>query len=243
VTDRTNLNCDACHSGTADGAERVHSDIVSPHLTGIFPAATDGDCLNCHPVQVSEFASTNASYHAVAGESKMQQTFTAADGNTYHYGKFADSWAATSRMHCTDCHGNGQKESILKGPWIVSESRDMHAGTGGKFTNSTGHLCFNCHDKTFYDGGDGDYSEDEIGSDTVRSKFYGQNAATPYKYNYHAVHKDVACAVCHGKVPHGFSKRGLLVEQDDPAPYSQNSFLNIMIFSQPGGWSCGNCKH
>ncbi|MHB9093790.1 MAG: cytochrome c3 family protein, partial [Eubacteriales bacterium] len=97
VTDKSNLKCEACHSGTADGVPPVHSDIAVPHLNGIFPTATDSDCLNCHTTQASEFVSSKGAYHVANG-----LTSKAAVG----WGQYLTPWTSTSIVGCQGCHGN-----------------------------------------------------------------------------------------------------------------------------------------
>jgi len=189
---------------------------------------------NGYTDQAKEFNPNNDSYHAVWGESKMQQTFT-YDGQTYYYGKFVAPWTATSWVYCTDCHGSDSGTApegphgstyqyILKGPW----------GTDTGASDTGDHLCFNCHDYEFYAGND-----DE--SPTVRSKFSGSKSSS--KYNYHAKHakKGTRCVNCHGSIPHGYFNRGILVEKTDPAPYNTGSALKIQNWADPGDWDCKDC--
>jgi hypothetical protein len=203
--------------------------------------------------QAKEFSPNNPGYHAVVGESKMP-TFT-YNSVTYYYGKYTGKdrngnfWSATSRLYCTDCHGgsgssaegpHGSGEtigfkSILKAKWLRNDT-DRYTGTGGKNTNSTGHLCFNCHDRAFYDGLTGG-----DGTATVRSKF--SNPAISYNlHKYGSSHENLACAVCHSSIPHGYSRRGLLVLKSEDTRYSIASELNSFpSFPAPGSWTCASC--
>ncbi|MFZ5641176.1 MAG: hypothetical protein ACOY4Q_10885 [Bacillota bacterium] len=137
VTDKSNLNCDACHTGTSDGVEKVHSDIRTPHLTAIFPTASDGDCLKCHTTQAGEFVSTMGSFHVV------NDLASKASG----YGTYISPWTYTSIVTCQGCHGDNndgkaQVAKILKRPYT--------------YTSNSGQadmLCYLCHDRSTYGGG------------------------------------------------------------------------------------------
>jgi predicted CXXCH cytochrome family protein len=183
--------------------------------------------------QTKEFNPNNPSYHAVVGTSRMPSG----------YGKFVSPWTYDSRMYCTDCHttslaaGKGPHGSaypfILKAPWNPDTSQ---AGATGKTgTNTSSHLCFKCHDYNFYAG---------TGDPTYTSKFSG-SAGT----NLHVLFKkgsyvhEQGCACCHGAVPHGYFRRGILVTTADSPPYT----TGVKIVSFPngiqsiGGWNRIDC--
>ncbi|WP_334109484.1 cytochrome c3 family protein [Thermodesulfitimonas autotrophica] len=199
--------------------------------------------------QAKEFNPNNVSYHAVWGGSRMQQfEYPAGSKTYYYYGKFTGSWSATSPMKCSDCHGSpsgvrgphgSQYAFILKAPWNPDTGTDGKSGTG---KDTRDHLCFLCHDYNFYAGTD-------EGSATERSKFSGScgcDGGGKYSYNLHAFHvgrKGYACAACHGAIPHGYKKRGILVERTDPAPYSNGSYLKVYTWKDPGAWTKPSCDH
>ncbi|MEW6183999.1 MAG: hypothetical protein AB1500_12645, partial [Bacillota bacterium] len=200
--------------------------------------------------QAKEFSPNNPAYHLVAGESVYSNwRFDDFNGSGF-YGKFTGTdrngnpWAWDSRLYCTDCHGSDSASvhgphgsgftSILKGPWLYSET-DEYSGTGGTSNNAGDHLCYLCHDQTFYD------SDTEKGSAALRSRFYGSNGATAYKFNYHTAHSHLACAACHTAIPHGFSRRSLLVTTAEDVRYSIASVLVFRSFPDPGQWDCNSC--
>lgn len=200
-----------------------------------------------------EFNPNNKSYHAVIGGSKIPEFDSDGDRkpDTY-YGKFTNGWSATSPMKCTDCHGSpsnirgphgSQYAFILKAPWDPDTGDSGKHGTGGLLSGDTrSHLCFKCHDYNFYAGRD-------EGSATIRSKFSGScgcDGGGRYSYNLHAFHvgeKGYACAACHGAIPHGYKERGILVQRDDPLPYSFGSKLKIYTWRNPGEWTKPSCDH
>lgn len=194
--------------------------------------------------QAREFNPANASYHAVVGGSKATT-----------YGKYVGPWSYDSRVYCTDCHCSDNTSvkgphgsantSILYGDWTWHDT-DKYTGTGGKRSGDTSsHLCFKCHDYTFYtDSTDTQYNNDTAAG--YYSSFSAANAQyhPPHKYNYHVRHKDVACAVCHSAIPHGYKDRSLLVQTSETNKrYSIASGLKIDTFQQPAQWRCCDCHH
>ncbi|MDI6811994.1 MAG: cytochrome c3 family protein [Desulfitobacteriaceae bacterium] len=192
-----------------------------------------------------EFNPNNPSYHAVVGTSKMP-TFT-YNSQTYYYGKFTanldstgQAWSATSRMYCEDCHSSGTTTLrgphgsnywyILKAPWTPNNGAEGLSGTGT--SNTSNHVCFICHDYTFYANGNS-------GDVTHRSRFSGSS----YPYNLHARHKGRGCTSCHVLVPHGYLREGLLIQTSDPAPYNTGAWLEIINWKTPGNWRQNDCNH
>lgn len=137
ATDKSNLACGACHTGTADGVPAVHTDIASPHLTGIFPIASDADCLNCHTTQAAEFTADKAGYHVV------NSLVSKASG----YGLYLTPFNSNSVVGCQGCHGNfndgkAQVSNILKRPYTYTSN-----------SGQTDMLCYLCHNRSAYGGG------------------------------------------------------------------------------------------
>ncbi|RPF42479.1 putative CXXCH cytochrome family protein [Thermodesulfitimonas autotrophica] len=202
-----------------------------------------------------EFNPNNPSYHAVIGESKIA-TYQYG-GQTYYYGKLTGGWSATSPMKCTDCHGSpsgvrgphgSPNAFILKAPWDPNTDDSGKYGTGGGLVSggTSSHVCFKCHDYDFY------AKETYGNNEQYRSKFSSylskDGCNCGYKYNLHALHvgkKGYGCACCHGAIPHGYKNRGILVEKDDPAPYSYGSKLDILTqtLPDPGEWKKDDCAH
>lgn len=183
--------------------------------------------------QTKEFNPYNPGFHAVVGESKIPPG----------YGKFVSPWTYNSPMKCTDCHGSpsdvrgphgSQYTFILKAPWNPDTSQ---AGATGK-SDTSGHLCFKCHDYYFYVNGQG----------TETSKFSGGGENCQRKDNLHGGHHaGKGCACCHGAIPHGYHRRGILVEQGE-APYDTGSKITkveaIPIIPPEGGvvgWRKRDC--
>ncbi len=180
-----------------------------------------------------EFNPNNPSYHAVVGPSKT------------NFGKYATdsagrTWTKTDRLYCEDCHSSGASNVkgphgsnywyILKGPWTRNTGAEGIGGTGSANTQS--HLCFQCHDYNFYASGA------DRGSAANRSAFSGGG-----DYNMHAEHSGRGCTSCHSAVPHGWKKRSMLTETNDPAPYRDGSWLEITTWQPQGQWTQNSCNH
>lgn len=210
VTDRSNLVCGSCHTGTVDGAPQVHSDIAAPHLSGIFPTATDNVCLNCHTTQAKEFSATNEGYHAVNGLTPK----------TSGIGGYISGWTATSPMSCQDCHGsNGTSPTtayanILKKPFSATTSN-----------LNPNDLCFLCHDWGTYGGGSRTFS---TGFKDKSGKNLHNDSHHIYKSGTTDPDKQVYCVSCHTYAPHGGKYRMLGTTKDTDAPF-QSYAKNIRI--------------
>ncbi|WP_334109483.1 cytochrome c3 family protein [Thermodesulfitimonas autotrophica] len=243
--------CFKCHSPFSYGTTPPNPTPSSTtQVTGGF-AQTD---------LTKEFNPNNPSYHAVVSGSQIP-TFTDSQGATHYYGKFVAPWTATSRLYCADCHttslaaGKGPHGSgygfILPKPWNPITSGGYY-GTGSYYAGDTsGHLCFSCHDYAFYSN---DVAGGGGGSDTVRSAFsyptltQSKKGVTVYagsaeSYNYHSVHHNLGCASCHAAIPHGYFRRGLLVLPTDASPYDLGAQINKSSLTPPapGQWYCNYC--
>ncbi|MEW6228301.1 MAG: cytochrome c3 family protein [Bacillota bacterium] len=178
--------------------------------------------------QAKEFNPNNDAYHAVWGASKIGSAygkFTGVDRN-------GNPWAYNSRMYCTDCHGSDSSSApegphgsayqyILIAPWNPNTSQA--GATGDRDTDTSGHLCFKCHDYNYYAGND----------TSVQSKFSRgsqNNLHVLSKGGQGYVHAQ-GCACCHGAVPHGYFRRGILVTTADSSPYT----TGVKITSFPSG--------
>jgi predicted CXXCH cytochrome family protein len=215
-----------------------------------------------------EMNPNNPSYHAVVGQTKVT---TYSSSGTRAYGWLNQNWSrrrewqnddgtvastrSSARLYCTDCHGSDNRSVfgphgsvnpfVLIAPWdpnTGSTNDQGYRGTGGQDSGDTSsHLCFVCHDYNFYAGGyDGNNWNQDTGSSTRLSGFSrGSN------YNYHSTrkHERVGCATCHGAVPHGWRKRGMLVEHRDGEPYAAYSWLELSSFDSVANWRQGSCVH
>jgi len=184
--------------------------------------------------QAKEFNPANDAYHAVVGESKIPSAygkFTGTDRN-------GNAWAYNSRMYCTDCHGSDSTgvegphgstyQYILKAPWNPDTSQADATGKSG----TSGHLCFECHDYDYYAAGT---------VTTPKSKF-----SNSMRNNLHAWrHDGLGCASCHGAVPHGYFRRGILVTTEDSVPDNYKAGVKITGLSDPlpsiGDWHKQDC--
>ncbi|MEW6772091.1 MAG: cytochrome c3 family protein [Bacillota bacterium] len=190
--------------------------------------------------QAKEFKPTNGGYHAVWGASKIGSPygkFTGVDRN-------GNAWAYNSRMYCTDCHGSdstsvegphgSSQQYILKAPWNPDTSQA--GATGKRGTDTSSHLCFKCHDYAFYAGN---------GVSGYTSKFSGSAGS-----NLHVLYKgqgyvhEQGCACCHGAVPHGSKRRGLLFTTAYGSPYATGVKITGLpaTLPNPGNWSKWDCS-
>ena len=206
--------CKACHNGSL--AHPVHANLALPHLSGIFPTATDADCLKCHETQKTEFASTQAAYHSVNGlASKAAAT----------WGNYLSPWTATSNVGCKGCHGDNkdgkaQVAKILKRPYT--------------YTSNSGQadmLCFLCHNRTTYG----------YGSDTSGKTGFSSGGKNYHNIGDHKVNNVVQCTWCHGAVPHGTAKAHLIVTKSDPLPYSRGNVLTGFTHPASGQYQVSSC--
>ena len=215
AADGSNRRCSNCHTGTADGAGAIHSDLNSAHLTGIFPTASDNDCLNCHSTQQQEFVSAKGSYHVV-------DMLTSKANSSY--GTYVSPWTATSYVGCQGCHGASTPggslayANILKRPYTYASS-----------SRQSDMLCFMCHDRYTYGAG-GDRSGRTGFSD-------GDNLHNIDDHN----EDGLRCSWCHASMPHGTNKAHLIVTRGEPN--SQGNVLTNFTHPASGQYresSCGS---
>ncbi|MEW6447820.1 MAG: cytochrome c3 family protein [Bacillota bacterium] len=255
-------DCHDVHQATSGSPLRGVSGVMptygtTPWATPAYTFTKDADCqyevcFKCHsyfsygsspPTSPSggfaetdpsvEFNPNNPGYHAVVGISRVPSG----------YGKFVSPWTYDSPMKCTDCHGSagssvagphGSTEKfILKAPWNPDTS--VAGATGKRGTDTSSHLCFKCHDYNFYAGSGG----------TGTSKFSGNagsNLHALYKGNKGYVHEQ-GCACCHGALPHGSRRRGILMDTSYSPPYSTGVKITGLpaTLPDPGTWSRGDC--
>ncbi|MDA8234008.1 MAG: cytochrome c3 family protein [Clostridia bacterium] len=201
---------------------------------------------------VKEFNPNNPSYHAVMGASKATPGF----GDYIGADRNGNPWSSTSRMYCEDCHGTNNTAVgapkgphgstnmfILKRPFVPATDEDAKTGTGSPGTDN--HLCFLCHRRSTYGGGNT--------SDGLTKTGFRDSSK-----NLHNRHKDRSCNSCHSMVVHGSKLPHLLVETRDPYPYNNNaknrftpnnriitdypSLINA-IQSKSGNWQENDCNN
>lgn len=204
-----------------------------------------------------QFNTNNISYHSVMG--KRYDTAPADRGNSTSFvgtDRSGNAWSWTSRLLCTDCHGNDDATDpvqgphgsgyyfILKAPWARDSGPEGEAGTGTSGTSD--HLCFNCHNWDVY------ASQSAYANDTSVTGFSGNGQ------NLHAIHGSKrGCNTCHSVVPHGYDNpkypdgandpynlepKAMLVEMDEPSPYSDGSYLEVVNWRKSGNWQENDCS-
>ena len=137
-TDLSNLRCESCHTGTADGLPAVHNTLTGPHVDSIFPTAQNEDCLNCHQNQVEQFKSGNASHHGIFGYR----------GNAWVNSNSLTSYGLGVKnrgyMKCTDCHSGDHLSGnnyMLK----VWQPPSGYSGYKPEQHNTLEGICLTCH--------------------------------------------------------------------------------------------------
>ncbi|MEW6447821.1 MAG: cytochrome c3 family protein [Bacillota bacterium] len=249
-------DCHDVHQATSGSPLRGVSGVMptygtTPWATPAYTFTKDADCqyevcFKCHsyfsygsspPTSPSggfaetdpsvEFNPNNPGYHAVVGISRVPSG----------YGKFVSPWTYDSPMKCTDCHGSagssvagphGSTEKfILKAPWNPDTGDPDATGKA----NTRDHLCFKCHDYDFY----------ALGQGTGESKF--SHGDCECKDNLHGGHHTgLGCASCHGSLPHGYKRRGILVVQGE-TPYDTGVKITRLSdpLRDPGTWRRQDC--
>ncbi|RJP72409.1 MAG: hypothetical protein C4532_06015 [Candidatus Abyssobacteria bacterium SURF_17] len=158
-------------------------------------------------------------------------------------GEFVNGWRWDARMHCSDCHGSdnerdpqgphgSQLQFLLKASWNVT--------TGQSSEDTSGHLCFLCHDFITY-------AQDADNRNTGFSRNNGQD-------NLHGFHsrrennvagRPIACMDCHSKIPHGINRLALLVTRTDNARYLGGTVLlresDVPNWGPSGNWDKSDC--
>jgi flagellar hook assembly protein FlgD len=211
VTDGSNLACAYCHTGATGGVHAVHTNVFAPHITGIFPTATDAQCLACHTTVAPAFASTNEGLHAVNGLAAKTSAYGA-------YLTFEGTiWTSKSAMKCTSCHGTNATANILKAPFSAN------TGNGSTYAND---LCFKCHDRATYASGSGRNTG-------FRTSSSGTNLHTIGEHQ-------VPCVDCHTYAPHGGGWRLLGTTANTTAPFASHA-KNIRIDRKTNAYSLNSC--
>ena len=178
--------------------------------------------------QASEFNPSNPSYHAVAGASKLPAG----------QGTFTGGWSATSRMTCSDCHGN-DGSTLPQGPHGSTNTpiliKAYNPSTVGQ--SIANDLCYVCHDSNAY------YTNNVPGqtgfNNGVNNLHYRHMQPAPSGVTYQAGTLK-ACTNCHVNPPHGSNKTRMISYQTDPSPYGQNSYLTRLTLNT-GAYVAANC--
>jgi predicted CXXCH cytochrome family protein len=191
--------CFKCHTDFAWGAGTVPS---SPSLGSFL---TD---------QAMELSAANASYHPVVGANTVN-----------NQGTYVGGWTSgsTQTMYCSDCHtlDNGNRplgphgsgnSFILKKPYT-----DAYGAINQ--TQPVGDVCFDCHDSGTYLNGTTNPGSQVTGFYTtagtnLHTRHYqlstGGTATGSFGYR---------CVNCHARIPHGYTRKALIVQRNEGAPY------------------------
>lgn len=181
----------------------------------------------------AEFNPHNASFHPVVVPSR---------GTTVNGFVEGGPWQPGSRMACTDCHSNDDTSPAAAvgphgsaNPGILRRPFDAKTGTPG----TDGDLCFLCHDRGVYGGGD------DPGADATRSAF-SDGQRDLHDIGLPGQGHRVACVACHSTIVHGGTRPALLVSVDDTAPYRSDGAPGVTLTAgmpSPGGWTPDSCSH
>ncbi|MHB9010566.1 MAG: hypothetical protein ACYC3E_01045, partial [Carboxydocellales bacterium] len=203
-----NTKCDACHLTS-------HTNVQSVHISSYFPDTTV-DCAGCHTAARDEFTNTtNKALHAIAG------TISKTTGGTY-----VSPWTKTSTMDCRKCHSatNGTYYGrLLIKPYTVN--------TGLDNTNTSGDLCFLCHDYQAY------YPRGTKTSSTASGFTTGGT-------NLHTIgdNHGTGCQACHSTKPHAQSIRQHFIVLKGEANTGTKATLTKFIHPTTGTYSKSNCS-
>ncbi len=159
-------------------------------------------------------------------------------------GEFVNGWRWDSQMYCSDCHGSdverdpegphgSQLQFLLKATWDVT--------TGQPTQDTSGHLCFLCHDFSTY-----------AQANDNRNTGFSSDGGTRNLHGFHSqqdnvvANRPIGCMDCHDKIPHGINRRALLVTTSDPARLRGGTVLllesDIPNWGPSGDWDEGDCN-
>jgi hypothetical protein len=205
--------CFKCHTDFAWGLGSVPT---SPSLGS---SMTD---------QAMELSTSNAAYHPVVGANTIN-----------NQGTYAGGWnsGSTQTMYCSDCHTkeNGNRPGgphgsgntfILKKPFT-----DAYNATLSQ-TQPAGDLCFDCHDISAYMTGPAVPGSPVTGFYTsagtnLHTRHYILSTSSPTGQNAYR------CVNCHARVPHGYTRKAMIVVRGEGAPYEAGGTNQGKINSAP----------
>lgn len=222
--------CLKCHSSFA----------WSPNPTG--PAISDLPGITNMTDQGKEFNTGNTAYHSVMGTKNAGSYSPPA-------ASWVAPWSATSLMYCSDCHGNNTTVAEPQGPHgstnrglLVKPFTDSYDSTKTA-PQPQGELCSQCHSEAVYNN---------AAPSVTDSANNGTGFLSVAGYNLHNAHKFRAansglstysyrCVNCHVRIPHGYTRRGMIVVNSDAGASGDASIYatggaagaKITSFSQP----------
>ncbi|MFC1864567.1 cytochrome c3 family protein [Chloroflexota bacterium] len=191
--------------------------------------------------QAIEFNVNNDSYHWV------ETDLTASSGDTPRTNSASRDMSFTpgsgmakdSPLGCSSCHAS-ETATEARGTHGSDEAYLLRGTWSDTATGTSYSLCLQCHDANFYGPG-GNLTTPDM------TNFAGKKGAggtlRPNLHTYHWTQSGLyGCQNCHSAVPHGGWNRALLVEEDDPAPYSNGSSLIIDSWGTSGDWRWTDCR-
>ncbi len=193
--------------------------------------------------QALEFNVNNDSYHWVMTDRTATDApdWTTANDTprtdgTSRYMTFVSGspWAKDSPMVCSDCHDSDASTGV-RGPHGSSIAPILREDWSA--TSEVNDLCFECHDEQTYAGGSSSIGTSGFARSGGSRNLHGSHSGRyPTTWN---------CAWCHSAIPHGWSRKALVVLSGDPAPYNadgttaQITTWNIDNSRNYTRWSCG----
>lgn len=189
-----------------------------------------------------EFNKVNVAFHPVEDVGKtLNGRFAGTD-------RFGQAWSPLRIMFCTDCHGSETASDpvgphgsnytrILKGTWLPT------TGSG-----STDALCFKCHliDNYVNVGTKGTGGN----ANGYGGTYTGFRSGSTNLHVWHVKEKNAKCQNCHSAIPHGYSRRHLIVLRTEVEPYVDKNDAGSPIAAKlsaytpkDSGYSKGNCSN
>ena len=165
----------------------------------------------------AEFNPNNLSYHPVIGAPHLR---VAASNLVAPW----NSTTTTTRMYCSDCHGNNETTSATvpqgphgsSNPYLLRFPNATWSTTAPTLSQATG-FCYNCHS-----------------SSTIRNT-----------NNVHSkgAHQGYPCQYCHVATPHGSFRPSLMALTKDPSPYNMGAakLIRWQRATSPTGYSASYC--
>jgi len=192
--------CFKCHTSYAYG--------TSPPASPSGGSQTDA---------ASEFNPGNLSYHPVIGAPHLRVPATNMLAPW-------DQTTSTTRMYCSDCHGNNEATSATvpqgphgsANPYVLRYSNATWSTTAPTLNTGAG-FCFNCHSTATIKS-----------TNSVHSK---------------GGHQGFPCQYCHSATPHGSFRPSLIALTKDPSPYNMGAarIIRWQRATSPTGYSASFC--
>jgi hypothetical protein len=195
--------CFKCHTSFAWG-------------NGAKPNITDLPGLSSMTDQLKEFNTANAAYHPVMGVMNPASYPSPA-------ASLINGWTTASLMYCSDCHGNDSAAPQPQGPHgstnpgiLIKPFTDSYDATRTS-PQPQGELCAQCHSDVVYNNAAPSVT-DSVNNGTGFLSVAGYNLHNAHKFR--AANSGIStysyrCVNCHVRVPHGYTRRGMIVVNTD----------------------------